>query len=62
MSLHTQELNRVSIMGKAIEVSCHRIIKSLDAEVARMEKQLASHVKDQAEWTEKKEYSSQHPA
>ena len=53
MGLRTQELNRITIMGKTFEASCRRIIKSLDAEVARMEKQLASYVKDQAEWTDK---------
>ena len=54
MGLRTQELNRTTIMGKKIEASCRRIIKSIDAEVIRIEKQLAAHVKDQAEWTEKK--------
>ena len=54
MGLRTQELNRITIMGKAFEASCRRIIKSLDDEIARMEKRLASHVKDQAEWTDKK--------
>jgi len=53
MGLRTQELNRIRIMGKAFEVSCKRIIRCLDAEVARMEKRLAKHVQDQAEWTEK---------
>ncbi|MFC1665149.1 IS110 family transposase [Pseudomonadota bacterium] len=53
MGLRTQELNRITIMGKAFQASCRRIIKSLDAEVARMEKQLAAHVKEQAEWTDK---------
>lgn len=53
MNLRTQELNRIKIMGKALEVSCKRIIRCLDLEVARMEKRLANHVKDQAEWTEK---------
>ena len=54
MGLRTQELNRTTIMGKKIEISCRRVIKALDAEIVRMEKQLASHVNDQAEWTEKK--------
>ena len=54
MGLRTQELNRMTIMGKKIEASCRRVIKALDSEIVRMEKQLASHVKDQAEWTEKK--------
>jgi transposase len=53
MGLRTQELNRIKIMGKAFEVSCRRIIRTLDAEIARMEKQLAKHVADQAEWTDK---------
>ena len=53
MGLRTQELNRTAIMGKKIEASCRRIIKSLDAEVIRIEKQLATQVKNQAEWTDK---------
>lgn len=53
MGLRTQELNRIKIMGKAFEVSCKRIIKCLETEIARMEKRLAKHVEDQAEWTEK---------
>jgi transposase len=53
MGLRTQELNRKSIMGQAFEVSCKRIIRCLDAEIERMEKRLANHVQDQAEWTEK---------
>lgn len=53
MGLRTQELNRIKVMGKAFEVSFKRIIKALDAEIARMEKRLAKHVEDQAEWTQK---------
>jgi len=53
MGLRTQELNRRSIMGKTFEVSCNRIIRHLDTEIKRMEKQLAKHVEDQAEWSEK---------
>ncbi len=53
MGIRTQELNRLKIMGKGFEVSCKRIIKCLDMEIARMEKRLSKHVKDQAEWTEK---------
>lgn len=53
MGLRTQELNRIKIMGKAFEVSCKRIIRYLEQEIARMEKRLAKHVEDQAEWTEK---------
>ena len=53
MGLRTQELNRIKIMGKALETSCKRIIKCLELEIARMENGLAKHVKDQAEWTSK---------
>ena len=53
MGLRTQELNRIKIMGKAFEVSCKRIIKCLDTEIERIEKRLARHVEEQAEWTEK---------
>jgi transposase len=53
MGLRTQELNRIKIMGKAFEISCKRIIRTLDAEIERMEKRLAKHIEDQAEWTDK---------
>jgi len=54
VNLRTQEMNRKSIMGKMFEVSCRRMIRSFDAEIERMEKQLLKHVEQQAEWTEKK--------
>lgn len=53
MSMRTQELNRIKIMGKAFEISCRRIISSFDQEITRIEKRLDKHVKDQADWTEK---------
>jgi transposase len=53
MGLRTQELNRSTIMGKTIEVSCRRMVRHFDAEILRMEKRLEKHVLDQAEWTEK---------
>ena len=53
MGLRTQELNRKGIMGKTLEISCKRIIRCLDNEIERIEKRLAKHVEDQAEWTEK---------
>jgi transposase len=40
MEMRTKELNRVQIMGKDFEVSCRRIIKCLDMEIARIEKKL----------------------
>lgn len=54
MGMRTQELNRLKIMGKGFEVSCKRIIRYLDQEIERLEKRLAKHVEDQADWTEKK--------
>ena len=53
MGLRTQELNRIKIMGKDLAASIRRIIRALDAEIQRMEKRLAQHVEQQAEWTEK---------
>ena len=53
VNLRTQEMNRIKIMGKDLEVSCRRIIRHLDAEIHRIEKRLANHVKQQAEWSEK---------
>lgn len=54
MQMRTQELNRLKIMGKALERSCKRIIKVFDAEVTRLEKQLDKLVSEQAEWAERK--------
>ena len=53
VNLRTQEKNRQKIMGKALAVSCKRIIRCLDSEIQRIEKRLAKHVEQQAEWTEK---------
>lgn len=53
MGMRTMELNRIKIMGKAFETSCRRMIRFMDMEIERMEKRLAKHVADQADWTEK---------
>ncbi|NOR83953.1 MAG: transposase, partial [Ardenticatenales bacterium] len=53
VNLRTQESNRSGIMGKVLAVSCRRIIRYLNAEIKRVEKQLAKYVAEQAEWTEK---------
>jgi len=53
VNLRTQESNRRCIMGKVLAVSCRRIVRHLNAEIVRVEKQLARHVAEQAEWTEK---------
>jgi len=53
VNLRTQEMNRKSIMGKMFKVSCQRMIRSIDAEIERMEKQLSRYVEQQGEWTEK---------
>lgn len=54
MGMRTKELNSVQIMGKSLEISCRRIIRELDKEVARIEKKLDEHVEQEAEWAEKK--------
>ena len=53
VNLRTQEMNRKGIMGKSLEISCQRIIRTLDIEIVRMEKQLSKHVEQQSEWSEK---------
>ncbi len=53
VNLRTQEMNRKGIMGKDLEVSCKRIIRTLDTEIERMEKRLSQHVEQQSEWSEK---------
>jgi len=55
MGMRTQELNRKNIMGKSFEISCKRMIRYMDQEIERVEKRLAKHVQDEAEWAEKKE-------
>ena len=54
INMRTKELNRVKIMGKALEVSCKSIIRTLDLEIARMEKQLDRLIENESEWAEKK--------
>jgi transposase len=53
VNLRTQEVNRLHIMGKALAISCKRIIRTLDAEIVRIEKRLAEQVKQQSEWGER---------
>lgn len=40
-------------MGTSLEDSCQRIIKSINTEIARVEKRLAKQINDQAEWEDK---------
>ena len=54
VNMKTKELNRVKIMGKALEVSCKRIIRTLEMEIGRMEKQLDRIIEKEIEWSEKK--------
>ena len=53
MTMRTQEMNRVKIMGKSLEVSCRRIIRCLDQEIERIEKKLTKYIEDHTDWTEK---------
>jgi len=55
VNMKTKELNRVKIMGKALEVSCKRIIRTLEIEIGRMEKQLDRLIEKESEWSEKNE-------
>jgi len=54
VSMRTRELNRVKIMGKALETSCKRVIRVLDQEIGRMEKKLQTYIEQEAEWSEKR--------
>lgn len=54
MNLRTQELNRKQVMGKAMEASYNRIIRVLDQEVTRIEKQLEGLIEQESEWQGKK--------
>jgi transposase len=55
MEMRTQELNRLQIMGKSFEVSCRRILRTLDAEIQRIEKRLNQVIEQQTEWSERKD-------
>ncbi|MDP6413654.1 MAG: transposase [Gammaproteobacteria bacterium] len=52
--MRTRELNRIKIMGKALEASCRRIIRVLDQEIGRIEKKLDAHIEKEAAWSENK--------
>jgi transposase len=54
MGMRTRELNRVKIMGRALESSCRRILRELDQEVARIEKRLEACIEKESAWSEKK--------
>ena len=54
MEMRTQELNRSKIMGRQLERSCKRMIKTFDVEIVRMENQLDKLVQEQEEWALKK--------
>lgn len=54
MQMRTQELNRVQIMGKAVECSCRRLLKALDKELERLEAALDARIETEEEWAEKK--------
>jgi transposase len=54
VNMRTKELSRVKIMDKALGVSCKSIIRTLNLEIARMEKQLDKLLENESEWAEKK--------
>lgn len=53
MIMRTQEMNRSHMVEKQLLRSCERIVKYLDQEISRMEKQLAKHVEAESDWAEK---------
>ena len=55
VNMKTKELNRIKIMGKALEVSCKRIIKVLEQEIARIELRLDRCIEKESTWCEKKD-------
>jgi len=54
VNLRTKELNRVKVMGKFLETSCKRIIRTLDQERIRIEKQLDKFIEQETDWAERK--------
>lgn len=54
VGMRTRELNRIKVMGKALESSCRRIVRVLDQEIGRMEKRLEMLIDKEAAWSEKK--------
>ena len=56
ISMRTQELNRIQIMGKQLESSCRRLIRELDKEIKRIERRLATLVEAESEWSEKQAF------
>ncbi|PCJ27934.1 MAG: IS110 family transposase [SAR86 cluster bacterium] len=55
VGMRTRELNRVKIMGKALEASCKRIIRVLEKEISRIENQLDKHIESESSWAEKRD-------
>ncbi len=54
VGLRTRELNRVKVMGRFLEASCRRMVRHLDQELVRIEKQLNRYVEHESDWAEKK--------
>lgn len=54
VNMKTKELNRVKIMGKALESSCRRIIRVLEQERIRIEKRLDQCIEKESAWCETK--------
>lgn len=54
IAMHTQEMNRLHIMGKTFEASIRRVLNLFDKEVERVETQLDKLVQAHSEWALKK--------
>lgn len=54
IDMRTREMNRKQVMGKMLMVSCGRILRSLNAEIKRVEDRLLKEIDLHDEWNERK--------
>ena len=55
IDMRTQEVNRLKIMGKPLDRSCQRIVKSLNKEIEWVEAKLSNAVDNESAWSERKQ-------
>eukprot|EP00903_Cladosiphon_okamuranus_P004359 g4357.t1 len=61
IQMRTQELNRMSILPKSFQPSLKRVVKLLEAELAKLDKQLEKAIEPVQEWQLKKTISLSAP-
>lgn len=54
IEMRTREMNRKQVMGKVLAVSCQRILRSLNAEIERIETRLLTEIELHDEWRDRK--------